>query len=274
MDKIVKKQTEKLVDRAVSGDKKALEELLLEVQDMVFNLSLRMLGTINDAEDASQEIIIKVMTHLSAFRKESEFSTWVFKIAVNYLKDYQRNMFSQHPLSFEFYGADIANGKTEDLPDLTQGAEQSVLEEELKFSCTNVMLQCLDKESRCIFILGVMFKVDSRIAGEILEITPEAYRKRLSRVRREMADFMAEYCGLSGGMCNCRKRINYAISSHRLNPENLEYAKLLKVKEAMEQVDDLSFTFASLPFYRASEEVKKWVCDFLESKEWKIIKEL
>ena len=93
-------------------------------------------------------------------------------------------MFAQHPLSFEYYGYDIENGAAEDLPDLTQDIEKSLLAEELKLSCTNVMLQCLDAESRCIFILGTMFKVDSRIAGEILGITPEAYRQRLSRVRK------------------------------------------------------------------------------------------
>ena len=79
-----------------------------DVQDMVFNLSLRMLGTVPDAEDACQEILIKVMTHLSDFRKESRFSTWVFRIAVNHLRDYKKGMFAQRPLSFEVYGEDIA----------------------------------------------------------------------------------------------------------------------------------------------------------------------
>ena len=99
-------------------------------------------------------------------------------------------MFAKFPLSFEFYGDDIKNGKIDDVPDLTQNVEKSILAEELKLSCTNVMLQCLDTESRCIFILGTMFRVDSRIAGDILGITPEAYRQRLSRIRAKMADFL------------------------------------------------------------------------------------
>ena len=73
------------------------------------------------------------------------------------------------------------------------------------------MLQCLDPESRCIFILGTMFRVDSRIAGDILGITPEAYRQRLSRVRKKMADFLSEYCGEYGkGTCRCANRLLYA----------------------------------------------------------------
>lgn len=61
-------------------------------------------------------------------------------------------MFSKQHLSFEHYGADIKNGRSKDIPDLSQSIESSILEEELKYSCTNVMLQCLDVESRCIFI--------------------------------------------------------------------------------------------------------------------------
>lgn len=184
-----------LIQKATAGDKSSLETVILNIQDLVFNLSLRMLGTFPDAEDASQDILLKVMTHLSSFKGESSFSTWVFRIAVNHLKDYKKHMFAQFPLSFEFYGDDIRNAKTEDIPDLTQNVEQAILAEELKLSCTNVMLQCLDTENRCIFILGTMFKVDSRIAGDILGITPEAYRQRLSRVRKKMADFLTEYCG-------------------------------------------------------------------------------
>lgn len=179
-----------LVQKATSGDKKSLESIVLGVQDLVFNLSLRMLGTFHDAEDATQDILLKAITHLSSFKGESSFSTWVFSIATNHLKNYQKHMFAKFPLSFEFYGDDIKNAKIGDVPDLTQNVEQSILAEELKLSCTNVMLQCLDAESRCIFILGTMFKLDSRIAGDILGITPEAYRQRLSRIRKKVADFL------------------------------------------------------------------------------------
>lgn len=62
-----------LVDRATAGDRDALETVIVNVQDLVFNLSLRMLGTFADAEDATQDILLKVITHLSSFKKESAF---------------------------------------------------------------------------------------------------------------------------------------------------------------------------------------------------------
>ncbi len=277
----MKDETFILVDKAVNGDKESLEKLIVSVEDLIYNLSLRMLGTIHDAEDAAQEIIIRIITQLSTFRKESTFSTWVYQIATNYLINYKKSMFAKRPLDFEFYGADIEKGFIENTEDLLQNVNEELLAEELKMSCTNVMLQCLDPESRCIYVLGIMFKADSKICGEILGITSEAYRQRLSRIRKKMGDFLGEYCGLTEtGKCNCRKRVGYAIQSHRLNLNNLEYSNMKKlddhvtfgVRQAMEKMDELSFVFAELPKYRSTQIIKDFIKKLLRSDNMNIIK--
>ncbi len=271
-----------LLDLAVNGDKKSLEALLLGVQDMVYNLSLRMLGNTHDAEDATQEIIIRIITKLSTFKKESAFSTWVYRIATNHLLNYKKGFFTKlPPLSFEFYGEDIKNGFIENTYTQLQGVDEALLSEELKMSCTNVMLQCFEPQDRIIYIMGTMFRVDSKICSDILEMTPEAYRKRLSRLRSKMADFLGTYCELgSSKNCSCKKRLGYAISSHRLNPANLEYLNLSILDEsvlqdytkAMENLDDLSFVFAQLPKYRSPEIVKNFVNELIASKEIQMVK--
>lgn len=271
---------QQLVGQAVDGDKEALETLLCGIKDTVFNLSLRMLGLRPDAEDAAQEILIKVITHLSSFRQESSLTTWVIRIAINHLKNCKKGMFAQHPLSFEAYGEDILSGREADVPDLSGGVDSSLLEQELKLSCSNVMLQCLDTDSRCIYILGTMFKIDSKIAAKILDITPEAYRQRLSRVRKKMGAFLSEYCGLSGsGACSCRKRTNYAIASHRIDPAQLNflnmqecsYDHLLSCTKAMEKLDDLSQIFADFTAYHSPESISDWIRDMMNSSNFQAI---
>lgn len=273
-------QEKKRIKEAISGNQQALEALLGSVQDLVFNLSLRMLGMIPDAEDATQEILIKVMTRLSSFRQESSLTTWVFRIAVNHLLDYRKGMFANHPLSFEEYGEDIVSGREQDIPDLSGGVDQALLERELKLSCTNVMLQCLDAESRCIYVLGTMFRLDSQIAAEILGLSPEAYRQRLSRIRKKMAAFLGEYCGLSGtGVCSCKRRIHYAIATHRVVPEHLgfqsmeecRYEDVVSCTDAMEELDGLSQIFAGFPAYRSSEGVRAWMQNLMESKSFSTV---
>ncbi len=280
MNQKTDQEMQKLVGQATAGDKKALETLIAGVQDIVFNLSLRMLGTFADAEDATQDILLKMITHLSSFRGDSSFTTWVFSIAANHLKNYKKHMFAHYPLSFAYYGDDIENAEIQDVPDLTQNVEKDILAEELKMSCTNVMLQCLDTESRCIFILGTMFKIDSRIAGDILGMTPEAYRKRLSRVRKKMADFLGQYCGEYGsGRCKCKDRVNYAIQNHRINPLQLDYTEaeeismqtIMDVKNAMEDIDGLSQDFSFCKPYSSPERTKYLIQEFLDSTQFSII---
>lgn len=272
----------KLVDAAVAGDRQSLEEVVESVKDMVFNLSLRMLGTVQDAEDAAQEILIRMISNLSAFRKESAFETWVYRLAVNYLLNYKKSMFSKHPLDFEFYGNDIRYAKTDEVEELVEELDRKACEEELKMSCTNVMLQCLDAESRCIFILGTMFQADSKTAAEILDMSPENYRQKLSRSRKKVAGFLAEYCGLSGtGMCSCRRRVDYAVSQHRINPKKLDFQSLeildekilCACKEEMEKLDELALTFESFPHYKSKTAAKELVESIVKSSSFQKIQE-
>ena len=254
-----------LIDQAIAGDSLALEKLLASTHELVFNLSLRFLGTVHDAEDATQEIAVKIMTHLSAFRKESAFSTWAYRIAVNHLKDCRTHQFAHAPFSFEMYGADICDERARDVPDLSEGVERNLLARELKLSCTNVMLQCLDADSRCAYVLGTMFKVDSATAADVLGITPEAYRQRLSRARKTVAAFLSAYCQHGGSeTCSCERRANFAIATHRLAPHDLEYSRLTESEraedafvEAMDELDGYACLFDELPTYRPTPRAKE-----------------
>lgn len=69
------------VIRAQAGNRQALETIVEGIQGKVYELALRMLGHPSDAEDAAQEILIKVITRMGSFRGESAFYTWVYRIA-------------------------------------------------------------------------------------------------------------------------------------------------------------------------------------------------
>ncbi len=263
-----------LIEKAILGDEKSLEILLTEVQNTVFNLSLRMLGTVTDAEDATQDILIRIMTNLSSFRMESSFSTWVYRLSINFLINYKKSMFSHYPLDFEFYGNDIRFAQADSADELIEELSREQLAAELKMSCTNVMLQCLDTESRCIFILGTMFKIDSHTASEILDISPESYRQKLSRIRKKVAGFLSYHCGLTEtGFCRCSKRVDYAVSQKRINPKKLEYSQLETLDKQildtytkeMEKLEALSDTFEKLPNYKSPKAAYSIIQTLLQS---------
>lgn len=279
---INREEMEQLITKATAGNKQALETVLQDVQNLVFNLSLRMLGTVQDAEDATQDILVRVMTTLTSFRKESNFKTWVYRLATNYLIDYKKSMFANYPLDFNYYSNDIKNGYIENSDDLLMDADKDILAQELKLSCTNVMLQCLDPLTRCIFILGTMFKIDSRIAGDILDITPENYRQKLSRARKKVAGFLSHHCGLTEtGFCSCEKRIGYAIKHNRISPKKLRYTNLEEINqdtlidymEIMESIDEISEVFSGLPMYRSPVSAKNFIEKLLQSPRIEKIRE-
>src|SRR5258707_7048608 len=93
-----------LVQRARSGDAVAVEDLVREVADDVYRLSLRVLWHPQDAEDATQEILVKVVTRLDSFRGEAAFTTWAYRVAANHLLSTRRRRAEQAALSFEAFG--------------------------------------------------------------------------------------------------------------------------------------------------------------------------
>lgn len=271
---MIKKDSNNLVSKALEGDGDALDYLLSKVQDLIFNLSLRMLGTVADAEDATQDIFVKIMTNLNSFRDESKFETWVFRLSKNYLINYKKTIFAQYPLNFDYYLNDIKDNTEDFSQDLLTELSRKELAQEFKKSCTNVLLQCFAPQTRCIFILGTMFKVDSRIASEILGISPDNYRQKLSRARKKMAGFLSYHCRLiETGCSNCEQRIGFTIKQKRIDTNNLSYSKLDELNEDvmsdcqnnMEILDEMSEVFSDLPMYKSPVSAKSFLHKLLNS---------
>jgi RNA polymerase sigma-70 factor (ECF subfamily) len=79
-----------LIDRCLSGDETAFDQIVERFQDMVFNLSLRLLGRWDEAHDLSQEVFLQVYRKLGTFRREASLRTWIYRIVVNRAKNRQR----------------------------------------------------------------------------------------------------------------------------------------------------------------------------------------
>src|SRR3972149_1005302 len=74
-----------LVRAAVGGSREALDQLLRRHESAIYGLAVRMLWEPRDAEDATQEILLKIATRLSSFRGECAFATWAYRVAANHL---------------------------------------------------------------------------------------------------------------------------------------------------------------------------------------------
>ncbi|MDB6059367.1 MAG: polymerase sigma factor RpoE [Verrucomicrobiales bacterium] len=74
---------EALVAQSQQGDLAAFEKLIRKHQRMIHSLTFRMTGSMADAEDLSQETFVRAYRNLAAYRADSKFSTWLYRIAIN-----------------------------------------------------------------------------------------------------------------------------------------------------------------------------------------------
>jgi len=217
---------ENLVEQAKSGDKDVLEEIIRRIQDKIYGLAIRMLYIPADAEDATQEILVKVITHLGTFKGESRFETWVYSIASNHLLTTRKGRAERWQMTFEKCVHMIDEGSL-DTGDVTfMEAEQRLIVEETKLACVHYLLLCLKRELRLAVILGLIIGVKSTEGAKILGLTPALYRQRLSRGRRQLIHFLVKRCGLvdAGNPCHCETLAALHVKKKHIDPENLFFA--------------------------------------------------
>ena len=204
------------VAAATQGQLLAIDSLLLTIQPGVFNLAMRMLGNRDDAADATQEILLKVITHLGGFESRSAFTTWVFQIARNHLltaitkakecpevslEAMQERL--QHGLAFGAMQSNMGEQATSITP------EDKVAARQVALGCTQNMLMALNREDRLIYVLDTVFGLPSKQAAEVLGISPDAFRQRLARARAKLEAFTTSTCGLVNpdAACTCVRQL-------------------------------------------------------------------
>jgi len=198
---------EDLARQALDGDREALDGLVRALQGDIYGLALRMLWNREDAEDAAQEILVRVVTRLSQFGFRSRLKTWAYRLAVNYILDTKKSAIERLHLSFERFAENLGGGLE---PASPADTEHSLLIEEVKVGCSLAMLQCLDRPHRAAYVLGEIMELSGPEAAEVLVISPALFRKRLQHARSAILDFMRVHCGLvsDNAPCQCHRRVS------------------------------------------------------------------
>ena len=234
-------ELEEFARRASGGDRDALDHLVRHLQDDVYGLALRMLWNREDAEDATQEILVRAVTRLAQFDFRSKLKTWVYRIAVNYILDVKKSAVERMHLTFDRFAEDLAEGLSSEGP---ADAERSLLVEEVKIGCTLGMLQCLDRPHRLAYVLGEILELPGPEAADALEITPALFRKRLQQAREAIVSFTRTYCGLvsDGAACACNRRVPAALRVGRIREGISDFANppssYAETRSLVRQVDE------------------------------------
>lgn len=240
-----------VVQRAVAGEKAAMEQIMRTLERPFFNLALRMLLSPVEAEDAAQECLLRVATRLAQFEGGSRFSTWAWKVAVNRIIELKRK-----PLfTLEQFAADLADGLE---PEAPERPEDSVLLGELKVGCSRALLQCLEADDRIAFILGEIMELDGPEAAEILGLPAATFRKRLSRARERLREALNANCGVMNpaAPCRCHRRLTRATALGRVTPGVSSTVAPLDVPALREKLQSIAAAVRVGAYYRADPSSK------------------
>ncbi len=254
----VKDDLDTLVSEARAGNRDSLERVIVQIQRPVYNLALRMLWHPEDARDASQEILVRVVTHLSSFRGDSRFLTWVYRIAAHYLISARQSRIEAQGLTFEQFAADLGDGLS-DLP-ADSGEwppDKALLLEEVKIGCMHALLTCLDRPHRLAYVLGEILEFDGPEAARILGISATAFRKRLSRSREAIVGFTRMHCGLVDTVnpCRCIRRLPSAQAIRRVDAAAVLFGRTDSAQafpDILERVRRLESVQRTAALYRAT----------------------
>ena len=229
-----------LIDKALNGSKDALEDLIRRHQDYIYNVALRMVLNPLDAEDLTQEVLVKVITKLSQFQGKSSFQTWLYRITFNHFLNTKKKRMEGAITTFEAYGQELDSIPTQSLS-VEEQIEIAEQIEEAKLSCMSGMLLCLDRDQRLVYILGEIFAVEHHLGAELLEISKTNFRKRLERARRDLCNFMQQKCGLINhdNPCRCARKTKGFIVAGWVHPThmrfNTDYVK--RIEDVVQQKD-------------------------------------
>lgn len=269
-----------LIEETLKGNKQSLNSLILKHQPFIYNIAWKMTGDPVQAEDLTQEALIKIVSNLSAFKSASSFSTWAYRIVRNHFLNDQKKPGNLFASNFKDLGNMLDAAPS---VDISQEEQQIKKEEirEVRLQCLSGMLLCLTKEQRMVYIIGEIFGADHNIGSEVMEISKANYRMKLSKARKDLYSFMQNKCGLvnKANPCRCHKKVSFATKNGMVDAKNLLFNRkeFSTFKEQLEPdanflVDDSELKYAELHqdhSFKTQFDKKNFLIKLLEDTNWK-----
>lgn len=205
-----------LIEATLRGDQRGYEQLTRRYQDRLFASVLHDAGCPVLAEDIVQDAFVRAFLHLGSFRRESNFYTWLYRIALNVRSNYFRRRHRMLPL-------EALGGETEKISAAERDSPTRSLERDEEQHQVRAALQRLQSHHRTVLVLREFDGFDYQTIAELLDVKVGTVRSRLSRAReqmkRELTTYVAELeevddsCHSKATSTNCQKESGNEVES-------------------------------------------------------------
>jgi RNA polymerase sigma-70 factor (ECF subfamily) len=184
-----------LIRKLRERDEKAFREIVEEYGDRVYNLTYRMLGNREEAEDVSQEVFITVFKSIDSFRGDSKFSTWLYRIAVNHCKNRIKYLARRHDRDQSEYDEEALREQAAGAataPNPSPRPDKQLEGVELE----QIMQRCiaqLEEEHRLVIVLRDVEDLSYEEICAITNLPTGTVKSRLHRARLALKKMMLEH---------------------------------------------------------------------------------
>jgi RNA polymerase sigma-70 factor (ECF subfamily) len=167
--------------RARTGDLAAFEGLMRQYERMVLVTALRLLGDMEDAKDASQEVFLRLYRNLHKVESEGNYSAWLYRVSINVCYDIGRKRKISVPMEDV---AEPADGGENPQESVTAAERQRVL---------RMSLRALSEKERAAVVLRDLEGLKTDEVARILGSSEATVRSQISKARIKMKDFVERY---------------------------------------------------------------------------------
>ncbi len=193
-----------IILRVRAGDTDAFEALVLEHQNKVYSLALRMVGNEEDARDMAQEAFIRAFNSLASFRGESKFSVWLYRLTSNICIDFLRGRAKRRTVSLNWEDEDGEEGELE-IPDERFSPEARLERTELRESVRRG-LDSLSPEYREILLLREINGLSYDEISRALNLEEGTVKSRIFRARKKLSEFLIREGNIPGSIASNERK--------------------------------------------------------------------
>ncbi len=179
-----------LISRILEGEKDLFLELVRPYQGTVYATLISMLGRKEDAEDVTQDVLVKALGRLHQFRRESAFGTWLIQIAINEARMRKRKLRHGRMFSLTNGADDDAAYVPKDFADWREIPSEALGRSEIREALAKA-LTLLEEHYRLAFILRDVNELSITETASVLGITRGAVKTRLRRARLMLRDILS-----------------------------------------------------------------------------------
>jgi RNA polymerase sigma-70 factor, ECF subfamily len=181
-----------LLQRSQAGDEKAFSMLLRPYIHMPYHVALRITGNREDAEDASQQSLLKAYTHIGQFQGDSQFSTWLTRIAIN-----EALMKLRKRRSEKLWFSSIDESEEDQNPVEMLAASDDLHPEALYMKWENSRrvrrsIEGLRGITRAVVWMLVMQERKIKETARLLQLSESAVKSRIMRARQQLRESLAD----------------------------------------------------------------------------------